>query len=477
MTILERTHQKDPSATYIDGAEWPEVEPMVANIQQVETVTASSNSTITLDDYSEDSLSLKFVNQFGEFLRYTAGRGWMYFNGKHWERDELLIRFNMTSSLCREVAENVSGEKRERIKSAKTRNAIVEITKANSAISIKEEVWDAIPSILNTPGGVVDLKNAVVRQNHSGDHCTQITSVTPDSVSPPTRFLKFLNEVFEGDQEVINFMQRFLGYCLTGEISEQVLLFALGAGSNGKSTLLDLVMTIMGSYAKKLPINVLTQSKHDRHPTELAQLVGVRLAISSEPEKGHQWAEARIKELTGDKTLTARFMRGDNFEFNLTQKHFIAGNYQPRLKGNDPAMARRMILIPFNAVFSGAQKDPGLPKKLDAESGSILSWMIEGAVEWYANGLKPPEKIIRASAEYMESQDDLAAWIEECCITGANCKQGSGDLYRNFTRWKDARNEPVWSQTEWGKEMATKNFTKKKTGGKQQYAGIESVSY
>jgi putative DNA primase/helicase len=264
------------------------------------------------------------------------------------------------------------------------------------------------------------------------------------------------------------------GYCLSGDRREQKLFFAHGQGSNGKSTLLDILMWMMGSYALKLPTTALMASRNERHPTELAQLHGKRLAVSNELEEGSFWAEARIKELTGDETLTARFMRQDNFTFTMSHKHLIAGNHKPRLKGGDPAMARRMVLLPFLQKFEGAAKDAKLPEKLKAEAPGIMAWAIEGARKWYADGLAIPGKVEDASRDYMAEHDDIAMWIEECCKIDAGTHARSSDLYASFRRWKQSRGEHEPSQTVWGEKMTlVSGLRKVKMSGIMTLKGID----
>ena len=212
------------------------------------------------------------------------------------------------------------------------------------------------------------------------------------------------------------------------------------------------------------------QSRGERHPTELAQLRGKRLALSSELGEHDYFNEALLKELTGDATLSARFMRGDFFEFAMSQKHLIVGNFKPRLRGGDPAIARRMLLVPFNATFKEAAKDMSLPTKLKAEAPAILAWMIRGAVKWHVEGLAVPGSVLDASAEYMADNDDMAQWIAECCEMEGEAK--AGYLYASFSAWKKARGENAPSQTVWGSRLTAMQGISKRRSGGVRYSGI-----
>ena len=437
----------------------------------------TADEDVVTPEFSDDHLALEFVAQYGAGLRWSPGLDWMRDTGTHWTRDDHLIRFNAARLVCRSAANAADAKMQARLASAKTVAAVLTLAQSDPRIVIPAGEWDRDPFLLNTPAGLVDLQTGKLRQRNRDDYLTQITAVSPDPTMRCPNWLRFVGEVFAHDDAVIEFVQRMGGYILTGDRREQKLFFAHGSGANGKSTLLDLWLWLMGTYALKLPTTALMLSKVERHPTELAQLRGKRLAMSNELEEGAFWAESRIKELTGDDTLTARFMRQDNFEFVQTQKHLIAGNHKPRLRGGDPAIARRMVLIPFLEVFEGHRKDMALPSKLRAEAPAVLAWLIEGARKWYADGLAIPTKVHEASRDYLAEHDDAAMWIEECCERGPNLSDAASDLYASFRLWKRERGEAEPSMTVWGQRMAlVPAVTKRKTSGVFRYVGIRLLA-
>ena len=391
--------------------------------------------------------------QVGRF-RWSPGLDWMINVGSHWQRDETLVRFSTAKAMCAEIsrAKGVPPDTRRSIASAKTVNAVLTLARAEQGIATPADAWDRNPMVLNTPGGVYDLETGR-RVNVTTDLFTQLAAVAPDASMRTPNWLRFTSEIFCNDLEMVEFLQRLVGYCLTGDRREQILPFFYGTGANGKSVLVDLVLEIMGSYALNLPSEVLMRQQHLAHPTELAQLRGKRLAVSSELEDGAYWAESRIKSLTGDATLTARFMRQDHFTFKMTQKHVVVGNFKPRLKGDDPAIIRRMVLVPFAEKFTGHRCDPLLPKKLRAEYPGILAWMIDGARKWARDGLLIPQKVRDASAEYLSANDDLSLWVEECCVTGAMHRTGSTALYKSYAQWKEANGERPQSMNPWSARL------------------------
>ena len=423
---------------------------------------------IEAPELSEDALALDFVARASDF-RWSHGMGWMVDNGTTWTRDDNMQRYDIARRVCRAAAAQAENSGMAvRIAASKTVNATLTMAQGDPRVIIPANVWDANPMVLNTPQGIVDLRTGQLRARGI-EYVTQATRVAPIAGSCPN-WTKFLDSVFLGDRDLIEFMQRSLGYWVTGDRREQVIHFLYGLGANGKSVLTEFVQWLAGSYTLKLPASVLMQSKGDRHPTELAQLRGKRLAVSSELDESSFFNESLIKELTGDNTLTARFMRGDFFEFNMTQKHCIVGNFKPRLRGGDPAMARRMLLVPFNASFKGSQRDPLMLDKLKAEAPAILAWIIEGAMKWSADGLAVPAIVRDASAEYMGDHDDLTLWIEECCELEGQSK--ASDLYKSFSWWKKARGEHAPSQTSWGSRLTTLRGIEKRRSAGIKYAGI-----
>ncbi|MCC7414279.1 MAG: hypothetical protein IT495_21880 [Gammaproteobacteria bacterium] len=433
----------------------------------------TQTADILSPEFSEDALALQFVAQYGPGFRWTPGLDWMRDEGAHWVRDDAMTRFNAARRICRD-ASNAAPEKFTiRLASAKTVAAVLTLAQSDPRIVVPVEAWDRDPFTLNTPAGLIDLRTGRLRSRNRDDYCTQITTTSPDAAMRCPNWLRFVGEVFTHDPDMIGFVQRMGGYMLTGDRREQKIFFAYGTGTNGKNTLLDLWLRILGRYAIKLPSSALMHSNVDRHPTELAQLRGRRVAFSSELEEGQFWAEARIKELTGDEFLTARFMRQDFFEFRQSQKHLIVGNYKPRLRGGDPALARRMVLIPFLEVFEGHRKDMTLPGKLRAEAPAVLAWLIQGSVAWHAEGLAIPAKVRDASRDYLAEHDDAATWVAECCERQAELSDAASELYASFRQWKQDRGEHAPSQTVWGQRMAQMPGVRRGiSAGKVRYDGI-----
>jgi len=425
---------------------------------------------------TEDDLATTFVVTYGDTYRYTHGMDWMTCQpGQHyWRRDDKLERFDDARKLARVAAWRAQKPaERKGYASAKMVNSIITLARSDRSIALAPDAWDADGFALNTPDGIVDLRTGQLRERRCIDYVTHCARVSPSRASECPLWDRFLAEVFLGDRDVIEFVQRLVGYTLTADRREQLLFFCYGLGANGKSTFWDFIQWLLGSYAMKLPATVLMQSQLQNHPTELAQLQGRRLALSSELEEGQYWAEARIKELTGDEILRARFMRQDFFEFRMTQKHVIVGNFKPRLKGGDHALARRFVLVPFRAKFAAGKRDPNMLAKLRAEGPAVLRWAIEGAVKWHAEGLAIPPAVVAASGAYMAENDDLLLWVEERCFMHAGARSQSSPLYEDYVKWLRSRGQQAPSMKLWGERMsALEGVTKRKSDGVMVYVGI-----
>jgi putative DNA primase/helicase len=261
-----------------------------------------------------------------------------------------------------------------------------------------------------------------------------------------TRWRAFLSRVTAGNGELAAFIQRMLGYSLTGLTQDHAVFFCHGGGANGKTVLLSTVAGILGDYHTTAPIETFTAAVTDRHPTELAALRGARLVTASETQEGRQWDETKVKLLTGGDKISARFMRGDFFEFVPEFKLVIAGNHKPSLRTVDESIRRRFNLIPFTVTIPPAERDPELAEKLKAEWSGILAWMIEGCLAWQRQGLSPPAAVRNATASYMDAEDSVATWLSECCSRDPNAWESSTALFGSWSMWARRAGEAIGSQ-------------------------------
>lgn len=408
-------------------------------------------------EFSEEALALRFAEKHGMTLRYVAAWGrWMLWDGKCWQQDNTLQVLNFARMICRQAAASCNKDNHaKRIASAQTVSAIERLAKTDRRIAATVEQWDTNPWLLNTPKGVVDLRTGVMRLHQAEDYITQITSVAPDGDCPV--WVEFLLKVTNGNKELIRYLQRKTGYCLTGSTKEQDIDFCYGTGGNGKGVFINTITGIIQDYACIASVETFTASSMDKHPTDLAMLRGKRLVTAQETEEGRRWAESRIKAMTGGDPITARFMRQDFFTYIPQFKLIIAGNHKPSLRNVDEAIRRRFHIVPFTVTIPAHERDKDLTEKLKTEWPGILKWAIEGAKEWYRDGLKPPLIITDATAEYLADEDMLEIWLDECCVMGKAHTSTMTDLYANWQQWCQNAGEEYGSMKRFGQNLRSKH--------------------
>jgi putative DNA primase/helicase len=423
--------------------------------------------------FSDEALALSFADEHTEKLRYVAAWSkWHVWDGKRWSADDTRLAFDMARRVCRKAARECNQDSAAKaLASAKTVAAVERLATADRRLAATTNQWDADPWLLNTPCGVVDLRSGEIYPHQPTDYMTKITAVAPNGACP--LWCKFLNRIFAGDAELIAFVQRVAGYILTGSTREHALFFGFGTGANGKSVLINTISGILGDYHRTAAIETFTASKFDRHPTDLAGLRGARLVTAIETEEGRRWDEAKIKALTGGDRIAARFMRQDFFEYLPGFKLVIAGNHKPSLRSVDESIRRRLNLLPFTVTIPPEDRDRDLPEKLKAEWPGILHWMIQGCLEWQRIGLAPPQAVREATAAYLEAEDAVGAWIEECCQCGPQAWASRRTLFGAWNQWATSAGEYVGSQRRFIQALETRGFVaeRKRTG--RGFAGIE----
>jgi P4 family phage/plasmid primase-like protien len=253
-------------------------------------------------------------------------------------------------------------------------------------------------------------------------------------------------------------MQCAAGYALTGKTTEHKLLFLYGTGRNGKSVFLNTLFDIWGDYARKAAAATFLNSQTERHPTDLAGLKGARLVAGSELPKGKTWDESVIKDLTGGDKMTARFMRGDYFDFDPQMTLMIAGNNQPSFRGVDEAIRSRVVLVPFTVTIPPERRDKSLPDKLRGEAPGILRWAIDGALKWQRHGLNVPASIAAASEEYFDDEDTLGQFLTDETVADSNGFVTTTDLHQRFEQWSERQGLQSWTRRTLQKEIKSRGI-------------------
>ena len=480
---------------------------VVADIEAAERGKVARNgaSAVAINlsddiDLTDDGLALKLGERWTDARHVAAWNQWLFFKGSRWVVDECLEHMMRGRDFLRKKAEaleewaekkaeSLDARDREsflrgargkayRLRSAHTVVQVVGLARSNEAQAAEVAQWDRDPWLLGTPGGTVDLRTGIVRDARQEDYITKATAVAPALQRTPTPlWAAFLKRIMGGNEEQVGYLQRFAGYALTGSIQEHAFVFGHGTGANGKGVFTRTLQGVLGDYALTVPTEMLMVTRNERHPTELARLRGVRLAIGSETEVGKTWAEARIKSLTGGDRIAARFMRQDFFEFDPEFKLLVVGNHKPSLRGVDEAIRRRLHLVPFTVNIPAAKQDPKLSAKLKNEWPGILRWAIDGCLQWQEEGLNPPPAILEATDQYLVGEDAVGQWLEECTRKDANGFSSSRDLYNSWKQWAEANGEFLISRKRLGQELTDRGYHphRQPGGGARGYVGLTLV--
>ncbi len=412
---------------------------------------------------TEDEGAILFAERHRGQLRFCHDHGaWFEWTGSIWKRNGTARAFHFARELARQMAESQDRKTEVTARKAAFAGAVERFARADPVFAVTAETWDRDPMLLGTPGGTVDLRTGELRPAKPEDGITKTTAVTPSDTAECPLWLAFLDQTFGGDIDVILFLQRYAGYSLTGLTSEHALVFGYGAGGNGKSVYVNVKVGILADYATTAPMDVFIASSGDRHPTDLAMLRGARLVSASETEEGRQWAESRIKQLTGGDRISARFMRQDFFTFLPSFKLLFVGNHKPGLRNVDEAARRRFNLVPFTR--KPAVPDRDLEEKLRAEWGGVLRWMIDGCLDWKVNGLQRPETIREATDTYFQEQDVLGEWLNEKCIVdreNANRMATTQELFASWSTFAKAANEPAGAEKAFAQKLEKDGFSRK----------------
>ena len=331
-------------------------------------------------------------------------------------------------------------------------DAMIALAATQQEVAITHEQLNQQPHLLNCANGTVNLRTGELLPHDPANLVTQTTGIKyPTESVTPELWLDVLDTIFARDASMIQFVQRLFGLGLLGEVVEHLLGIFHGDGANGKSLAIETVMGAMGDYAIKAPRDFCIASKHEQHPTQIADLYGKRLVVITETGDGQRLDEALVKELTGGDTLRARGMREDFWEFKPSHLALMVTNHRPTVRGVDNGIWRRLKLVPFTVTIPEAEQDPELPRKLMAEWPLILRWMVLGYLDYQQHGLRPPQAVQAATNEYRSEMDSFGLFIEECCTLGQGLL--AKGLYKAYENWAEQLGERPISGNTFGKRM------------------------
>lgn len=412
-----------------------------------------------------------------------ASRAWFKFNGQCWQRDDdgALMRaakavgdrlladaqaINDPDHRKRQIAFAIRSQASTRVR------AMIELAQSEPAVPIASDAFDRPPYLLNARNGTIDLRSGKLRSHDLADLLSRVIDLDYDADASCPAWTRFISEVFQGDADLIEFVQRVIGYCATGETREQLFLILHGDGRNGKSTLLKAISDALGPYSSHTPTETLL-IRNGGQSNDVARLMGARFVTASEADSQQRLNEGFIKQVTGDEPITARYLYGEFFTFRPVFKLALATNALPAVNGADPALFRRLRLIPFDRVFTAAEQDKALGEKLAAELPGILAWIVRGAANWYALGLTTPAAVLHAGAEFRADSDTVGAYIEDRCELASGEVIQASHLFGDYRRFTDNAGRDPLNQTAFGRALTRRGITAEKRSGSTYRVGIK----
>ena len=439
----------------------------------------------------------RMVNRFGDRMRYCYPNAkWLIWDGHRWTDDDKGEIWRMAKSTVRhipmEAVESEDTQHRQdvlrwaaRSEGARTIKSAIELAWSEPGVGVMPDDFDTDPYLLNCPNGVVDLLTGIIRPSKPGDLLSKSTAVKYDPCHPCPRWHAVLKDIFDGDQTLIDYMQRACGYSLSGDIGEHAMFFCYGTGRNGKNTVLDTIRDVMGepgsSYAAVTDPKIFLAAGQNEHPAAIAALVGKRMVVTSEIDINQQFAQSLVKRLTGERTMKTRFMRGNWFEFNVQFKIWMQANAKPDISGTDEGIWSRIRIIPFDVFIPVEKRIKGLSEILVREEGpGILAWLVEGCRKWKEMGLAEPEKVTRATLDYRSEQDVVGMFLDQCTKSwigydgaGPMPRVRASELYKRYANWCESSGEPeALTSRKFGSEMTRRGYLLSGHNGQQTRVGI-----
>lgn len=428
----------------------------------------------------------RFADRNGGDALYVHTTGqWFVWDGVVWRNDSGGIVQRMAKDtvrgISREVASVSDDEKRNQIikwymvsqGDARIR-AMLSMASSEYVLSATSEKFDADKHLFNASNCIVNLATGEMSHHNPEKYMTRVSPYKYDPEAQCPQFMAFLKRVFDGNAELISYVQRIVGYSLTGYTDEHKMFVLWGKGANGKSTLLEIILGLTGQYGKVADPNLLLNTMHDRSSVELAVLDGMRMVCCNETDASRSLAESRVKNITGGDTISARHLYSMPFEFRPQFKVWLATNYRPRVKYNSDGLWRRIALIPFEVRIPEHERIKGLNDRLLYEEGSgILTWAVHGAMDWFKQkDLREPECVRTATQEYRESEDTLSAFLHEYFHLDSNAVTASNTVRSLYNEWCRRHNEHVASHALFKSMLRDRGIEHVRTRAYNGYKGI-----
>ncbi len=436
--------------------------------------------------YDDTGNADRFIDRYGHLYKhsYITNKFYIY-DGQKWKVDDR----GAIRKLIDEMIESIKNEKvlhSEDVTEEEAREAFQKYYKKTRGTQSKKNImnelmhrktvtpdeFDKDDMLLNVANGYIDLTSRELYKHDINRMFSQIANTDYSEKMQPAVWLDFLNDIFAGDKAVIRYIQKALGYSLTGSTREQVMFILFGKGRNGKSIFVETIAEILGDYSNNMQAKSLMVKKNDNVNTDIARLSKARFVTSSEPNEGFRFDEGLIKQITGGDKVTARFLYAEEFEYTPKFKIWVSTNHKPIIRGTDDGIWRRLVLIPFDVQIPEEKVDKDLKYKLLREAPAILNWMAEGAYMWMREGLELPEKLKDAGQTYRTEMDVVEQFIQEKCKRAEGVRETGKALYEEYKKWADENNEYKMDKNKFGKKLKEK-FRSKKMNNGVNYLGVE----
>lgn len=419
----------------------------------------------------------------GDDLRFCHTREkWLIWDGSHWAIDEdgaaqramiavVRARFRACSSIPdpdhrkKAVVWCIGCENNGKIESS------MKVAQSLDIFTTKIDRYDRDPLVAAAIGATLDLRAVVHRAMRRDDFITMRLGAAYDPDAACPRWIQFLDEVFASNADLIAYIQRAVGYSLTGDTREQKMFLLYGGGSNGKSVFLEVLTDLLGDYAANASFETFDANRRSESTNDLAALRGKRIVTVIETEDGRRLAEARVKSVTGQDQITCRFLYGEYFSYRPTFKIWLAMNHLPSIRGTDKGIWRRIQLIPFTQDFSG-REDKTLHETLRAELDGILQWALEGLRQWWQRGLDTPAIVTQATAKYRAESDQTGRWITDSLVQVSNVSITVAQAYQSYKAWCEANGETSMSQSKLGRVLTEKGIDQSIIRNQRTWIGI-----
>lgn len=437
-----------------------------------------------LEELTDLGNARRLVAKHGHRFKYCKEmKKWLIWIGYKWDEDKIMEIEVFAKDVVKHIADEHSqiSDKtlREKLfkhavrsESERSIDAMIKLARSESEVATRPESFDKDLYRFHVKNGFIDLKTGDFMPPDSSLLNSKVADLEYDSQAKCPEWDRFLNKIMGGDAAVIKYLQKAIGYSLTGSTDEQIMFVLHGTGANGKSTFINTIMKIFGDYAMQTPTSTLLAKNQSYISNDLARLHGTRLVAASEANEGQRLDESLIKQMTGGDRISARFLHREFFEFTPTHKIFLITNHLPEIHGTEKAIWRRIRKIPFEVTIADHEIDKQLPQRLLLEASGILNWALEGCRLWQQEGLIPPKRVVLATDEYRGEMDVIERFIKERCILDGSSRISAGVLYASLKDWLQKNSEGDIASNKFSYRMEEKGYEKKREQNRKVYWGI-----